>query len=493
MLLMGCVDTSSDNPSTPDVSIADVAVTDVPIPDTSEPDIPPPDTVSMDTVLECDASVAECDGQERMVCEPGFADCDGLEDNGCEADLSLVENCGSCTNVCQADNGISQCTDGQCIFECESGFANCDALADNGCESVLGTVLHCGACDDVCTADNATAQCTMGQCEYSCLDGHMDCNGDMSDGCETDLTAPSSCGSCDVTCAGACIEGSCETCDEGLALDSNDPSDAARTMGICADLVEAKWVLPDGQKVPTAIDSANFHKGHGILDGFGPNVDAAEGAQLLALSTGAARRPADPDYEPYPGLEKGYESEHPAGFPQEAPKCPGVVTGQPHDGIGLELTLTAPTWAQGFRFDFSFYTQEWPQYICSSYNDIFLAVVTPAVGGQSNGNIAIDSDGGPISVNNTYLEACYCLDPPCISGGMAFECSLGSEVLEGTGFAENASTAWLRAQAPIKGGTPFTIRLAIYDSGDEVLDSTVIVDNFRWLKTGPVVAATPIP
>ena len=34
--------------------------------------------------------------------------------------------------------------------------------------------------------------------------------------------------------------------------------------------------------------------------------------------------------------------------------------------------------------------------------------------------------------------------------------------------------------APVEGGSEFTIRFAIWDTGDTALDSTVLVDNFRW-------------
>jgi hypothetical protein len=36
-----------------------------------------------------------------------------------------------------------------------------------------------------------------------------------------------------------------------------------------------------------------------------------------------------------------------------------------------------------------------------------------------------------------------------------------------------------------------TLRFAIYDSGDGVLDSSVVIDNFRWLSSAPTVATAP--
>jgi hypothetical protein len=33
---------------------------------------------------------------------------------------------------------------------------------------------------------------------------------------------------------------------------------------------------------------------------------------------------------------------------------------------------------------------------------------------------------------------------------------------------------------PIKGGEQFSIRFIVFDEGDHILDSVVLIDNFRW-------------
>ena len=41
-------------------------------------------------------------------------------------------------------------------------------------------------------------------------------------------------------------------------------------------------------------------------------------------------------------------------------------------------------------------------------------------------------------------------------------------------------------------GEALTLRLAIWDAGDELLDSTVLIDNFRWdAKPGSTVTVRP--
>lgn len=431
------------------------------------------------------------DDDDLTNCPEGFGDCDGNSANGCEADLSEISHCGVCNNVCGDDHATPACVGGQCSLSCVAGYFDCDRLPGNGCEATLGTQLNCSSCGDSCFAPNAVGECVASACTYTCEDGFGDCNDDMSDGCESNLNSATTCGACDVGCTAGCINGQCEACDTGLDIASTDPMDAARAMGLCGSVVEAKWVLPDGSDPGS---SSNFDTGHGILDAFGTNVVVREGEKLLALSSGSARQPDDPGYQPVSGYDKGYTCGHPAGFPKESPACPGVETGEAHDGIGLEVTLEVPDWAEGFSFDFDFYTFEWPIYICSEYNDFFVVLLDPIPEGQTDGNISFDSQNNPVSVNNGFLEACGCaLGPPCLAGGKTFDCALGTDSLAGTGFETGAATGWLVTQAPAEPTTQITLRFVVYDSGDGVLDSTTIIDGFHWLPIAPDVGTNPIP
>ena len=154
---------------------------------------------------------------------------------------------------------------------------------------------------------------------------------------------------------------------------------------------------------------------------------------MLVLSDRTARQPTDPGYQAVDGFDKGYTSGSPAGFPMESPACPGVTTGQPHDGIALELTLTVPPFAVGYSFVSNFYTFEWPAYVCSQFNDFFLALQSPAPVGSVSGNVVFDPQGNPVSVNNAFLSVCGCESPPCQAGGKVYPCELGPSMLQGTG------------------------------------------------------------
>jgi hypothetical protein len=244
--------------------------------------------------------------------------------------------------------------------------------------------------------------------------------------------------------------------------------------------------------------SMTYDLGHGLLATMGPNVHPQAGARMLLLSSGTARQPTDPGYSAPSGFDKGYTCNAPTGFPKESPACPGIVTGQPHDGVALEVTLRVPSNVLGFSFNSNFYTFEWPDYVCSTYNDFALALLSPIPMGQTDGNIMFDALGNPVSVNAAFLQACGCASgPPCTAGGRAFTCALGDAALIGTGFGkdtameDHGSSYWLETKAPVTPNSTITIRFTVYDSGDGILDSSVLFDNWTWLPQSTVVGTMP--
>ncbi len=302
-------------------------------------------------------------------------------------------------------------------------------------------------------------------------------------------------------------------CDTGIAIDPSEGMDGARAMGLCKQasgdswgVVSAEWLRADGQPLaggsPGSIESTDLSKGKGVLPSFGNAVTPREGAAMLALSSGSARAPGNPDYVD-PGGNWKDTTPHgaPPGYPKESPACPGVTTGSPYDSAGLKLVIKTPLDAKSFTFDFNFYTYEYPDYICDQYNDYFVAMLSPTPMGLPDGNISFDEQGNTISVNAGFLQACQ----PCNTGGKNFTCPLGYGEILGTGFDSNsftlncgiqgsAGTSWLTTTAPVENpGENIELFFAIWDSGDGVLDSTVLIDNFRFELTEGEVGTIPTP
>ncbi|MBW2455465.1 MAG: choice-of-anchor L domain-containing protein [Deltaproteobacteria bacterium] len=280
-------------------------------------------------------------------------------------------------------------------------------------------------------------------------------------------------------------------CDDDIQASTEDPFDGARAVGLCKQavgdddwgVINAAWVRVDGAD---DIDVAHYDIGHGVLHRFGDRVHPHEGERLLVLSSGTARLPGQLGHESPAGYDKGYTGPSPDGYPKESPACEGVVTGATHDDVALEVTLRAPPDALSFGFDFNFFTYEWPDWVCSQFNDFFVALLQPPPDGLSDGNISFDQLGNSVSVNNAFVRVCDCdPEPPCLAPPptpqIAYDCELGDDQLGDTGFEERAATGWLVTKAPVEPGAVIKLRWGVYDSGDGVLDSSTVIDHFRWL------------
>lgn len=162
----------------------------------------------------------------QLTCEDGWADCNGkIQEDGCEVELATDdENCGSCGNVCPADQ--------KCIKRgniigcgCEPLETLCVRGSEETCVDLLNDVRNCGACGYSCPSKGSgyNTSCRKGFCEYECAPGRGDCDGDVTNGCETDLLVNGrhcgACGNqCDTAAGQPCVSGFClmVECDGGV-------------------------------------------------------------------------------------------------------------------------------------------------------------------------------------------------------------------------------------------------------------------------------------
>lgn len=290
-----------------------------------------------------------------------------------------------------------------------------------------------------------------------------------------------------------------EPCDDGIAIATSDPLDGARAMELCKEATpESDWGVVSAQWVRANGTSNNQPpEQYGVLPGFGTNVTPRAGANLLGLSSGHARIPGQAGYCGSQTCSSAAGAA-PPGFPQLVCNASSTI----NDDIGLDLTLRAPSNATGYQFDFRFYSFEFAEWVCTSYNDQFIALVNPAPMNSINGNISFDGNNNPVSVNLGFFDSCdTCSDwaQNCLSGCPPVPnpcCPAGVTDLLGSGFESDAgATVWLQTTAPIGPGETFSIRFAIWDAGDHSLDSSVIVDNFHWIANGGTVnvGTNPVP
>lgn len=307
------------------------------------------------------------------------------------------------------------------------------------------------------------------------------------------------------------IDNVAPTCDDSLVLGDTNALNGARAMDLCQSatpgdkkwgVLSAKYVGANGAPRQPGLQA-------GLLDKYGDNVHVQMGKRMLGLSTGKMRTPGQNGACATQSCNNNTNGPAPAGFPQAVANCPPKP--DIHDDIALELNLRAPTNATGYKFNFKFSSYEFPEYVCTDYNDQFIALVAPPPMGAPNGNISFDTQNHPVSVNIAFFDVCnpatignfasQCVGANCPTPPNPY-CPQGMTDLAGTGMAgtggdpgDGGQTAWLQTVAPIKGADEFVIRFAIWDTGDHNLDSNVLIDAFEWIATGgtPAVGTVIIP
>lgn len=309
----------------------------------------------------------------------------------------------------------------------------------------------------------------------------------------------------------------------GLAIDATDATLAANAIGICRKqsgeswgLVSAAWVFPDGTSASATLPGCPAMGppnplSHGLLTSFGTNGKPRDGSTMLAISSGAAR--AGETDIPAPGSGTSPQagimctaSAFPSGFPVLSPSCAPVISMPNHpvayDGMALELHVKVPTNASGLSFDFNFFSTEFPEEICSmyGYNDQFVALLwSKATSTPANHNVSFDSMGEPVDVDSALVEVCT----PTTYDGVDYTCPLGPSQLDGTAvqqamgngdgtsYESGGATGWLTSSASVVPGETIILRFAIWDAGDNILDSTTLLDHLTWSLASGDAAPPP--
>ena len=128
----------------------------------------------------------------------------------------------------------------------------------------------------------------------------------------------------------------------------------------------------------------------------------------------------------------------------------------------LKLDLTVPAGVNCARFNFAFYSDEFPEYVGSGFNDAFIAELDSSTWTTSGSNIsapnnfAFDANGNVVSIN---------------AAGAA---TMSAANAAGTTY--DGATPLLSAATVITPGA-HSIYLSIFDQGDGNLDSAVFLDN----------------
>jgi hypothetical protein len=306
-------------------------------------------------------------------------------------------------------------------------------------------------------------------------------------------------------------------CDEGLPI-TGDASAFARALDLCQTSTGAddpRWGVVSVEYKGSFSKGTPAERGQtGILSKFGDVVRPRGGSALGVLSTGFAREYDDVTPATMIPFNQGAmmqpasaEDDAPPGFPKASGVCP--INSKVRDFISVKLRIKVPANAHGMKLDFDFWSGEWPRFVCSDYNDAFVAYLTSrAFNGGVPDNISFDAQENPVSVNNGFFDRCTPgAQTGCNGTGKVVAtaaCSGGEAELGGTGFlardvycagavtSGGGATGWLTSTAPVEPGEILTLELMIWDTGDQNYDSSVLLDHFEWL-VGPTQTGTDRP
>ena len=462
-------------------------------------------------------------------------------------------HCGGCTTVC--DPG-QVCVNGLCSNDCGPGLSKCD----DQCVNLNTSEQYCGNCNTTCGSGQ---DCVNGNC-ITCDSNTTDCDGDGWLGSEGDCCDKT--GACGlepelvnpgaIEVVGNGVDDNCNNltdlfdtadtlpCDGGLASSSSNPLDYVKAMGLCrfteenpADPADRTWGVISAELVRADGSVLDYAGAKSIRSGFGGSITPINGQAAAVLSSGIAADATQTNPGPNGGAPGGFNvstsqpstvdisncadpkciddwfnaSNPPLKNPGElnaAPNCGDPTLGPPNeanDSVMLYLRLRAPTNAKAFSFNSYFFSAEYPEYVCTDFNDQFIALVdTPGgtpqpIPNPTDKNLLVHSDGAdkwPIGINvaagTDLFAVCNQGDIPnqCQTSQIdPLSCQFGVGDLAGTGFEDSGGciigggTFWLTTAGNIIPGDIVELRIVIWDVGDTAFDSLAILDGFSWLAS----------
>lgn len=263
-----------------------------------------------------------------------------------------------------------------------------------------------------------------------------------------------------------------------------------KALGICNQAVVIS-ATPNGN----AVAYGAFNSWGSVAPRTQANHPSVEGlptsnCQFVILSSGAARA-TDPQDDMTSSDLGIYNAQDPA-------PPSGQDGAEINDLTQFHIRLRVPANVTGFSFDFVFFSAEYPEFVCTQFNDTFYALVEgdPGLNGGQRTNISFDQNQNEITVNNGFFE--YQIPPWTFDiTGTGYEvadsyASWTFAPISGCTLPTYAApkyrgsmSGWLRTTSPLTPGEEVDLIFSIHDEGDEILDSAVIIDNFRW-QTVPI-------
>ncbi|HUJ58082.1 MAG TPA: choice-of-anchor L domain-containing protein [Kofleriaceae bacterium] len=432
----------------------------------------------------------------------------------------------------------------------KNGAASCNPGATQSCYTGAAGTEGVGPCKG--GTETCTSAGQWGDCQNEVVPGPEICGNNIDDNCNgmTDEDVDED-GDGWTTCGGDCcddesvcsdpvhvnpgafdvpgdgVDNDCDggidnavlVCDQGITSTTTSGMDFAKAIDLCQTTTMAdpmrRWGVIDATfSLASGSGSVNA-KSHAVLAHYGTGVMPHNGNALMLISTGNAAGKGDPNYDSTLDGTMGTSSAFPAdwlsangGQLPNAPGCPKPMGNTANDPVMLTLHVRVPTNAQSFSMDVNFFSDEFPEWTCSPYNDFFVVLLDSMYTGMmpnpADKNLAFYTDASmnkyPVGVNlafgNTGLFT-QCLNGTigCDGTSGSISTCTGTTELTDTGLDQPAplqcdtnsimggGTGWLTTSGNVQPGEIMTLRIAIWDTSDHDLDSMAVIDDFKWSAT----------
>lgn len=227
------------------------------------------------------------------------------------------------------------------------------------------------------------------------------------------------------------------------------------------------------------------------VDGMGtPTWGPTHGEQLLMISSGFIAAPDGTGRVIMATLEQD-ANDNPDDKPLPAPMVPtpgsGGVPFMGCDGVGdcsdslwdqwlaggsaandllwFQLRTEVPGGTHGFALDFAFFSEEFPESVGTTFNDMLIVW----------------------SSSESYVgNLCFVDEQPCtVTALWPVQYEGFAPELQDTGFAEHplgegGGTGWFQLKGSAQPHEVLELTFALFDMGDDVLDTLVLLDGFAW-------------
>ena len=219
----------------------------------------------------------------------------------------------------------------------------------------------------------------------------------------------------------------------------------------------------------------------GSFNGTSSNIGFSSGVILATGDVGVAVGPNN----------SGSLSNGGSGSSSTDPELTSIATNTLYDATILEFDFVPVSDTVKFRYVFA--SEEYPEYVCSNYNDVFgffISGPNPAGGTYTNKNIAIIPTSAPplaVAINSVNPGVAGSSGTGTCTSLAYSSLYFDNQTPPGTSVQYDGFTVPLTAISAVNCGQTYHIKIAIADVGDAAFDSGVFLEAGSFSSVGVTI------